>query len=151
MNCWMIVTSPDNFNKTRELKFTVQGFKSRHRKKAEKMQPGDPLIYYITGEAAFAGICEIASPHFESHDIIWTSPGKPDEHYPWRVKIKKVHIPADSARVRAETLKDDLQYVRKWPAAHWKLAFQGNVHLLPEADYDIIKKALTAAPTKTRG
>lgn len=150
MNCWMIVTSPDNFAKTRELKFTVQGVKSRHRKKAEKMQPGDPIVYYITGEATFGGICEVKSEYFEAHDMVWTSPGKPNEDYPWRVKIKKVHVPKDSERVKAEELKDDLTYVQKWPAAHWKLAFQGNVHLIPEEDYELIRAALAAGKTTAK-
>ena len=29
--------------------------------------------------------------------------------------------------VAAAELKDDLEHVRKWPAEHWKLAFQGQL------------------------
>jgi predicted RNA-binding protein len=151
MNHWMIVTSPENFARTEALKFTVQGVKSRHRKKAERMQPGDPIVYYITGEATFAGICEITSPYFEAHESIWSSPGKPDEDYPWRVKIKKVVVPPTPAPIRAEDIKNDLVFVKKWPPEHWKLAFQGNVHFLPAEDFETIKSALAAGqPAKTR-
>ena len=31
-----------------------------------------------------------------------------------------------------------LEYLRKWPAEHWRLGFQGNVHRLPKADYELI-------------
>ena len=55
-NYWIIVGSPENFARTAELGFTLQGIKSRHRKKAERMKPGDKIVYYITGRKAFAGI-----------------------------------------------------------------------------------------------
>lgn len=150
MNHWMIVTSAENFARTEELKFTMQGVKSRHRKKAERMSPGDMMLYYITGEATFAGVCEITSTYFEAHDRLWSSPGKPDEDYPWRVKIRKVLVPASAGRIRAEEIKGEMEYVKKWPAEHWKLAFQGNVHLLPREDFETISSALAASqPAKT--
>jgi len=33
---------------------------------------------------------------------------------------------------------------RKWPAEHWTLAFQGNVHLVPEEDCRLIRAAIEA-------
>ena len=62
---WIVVGSPDNFEKTAELGFTVQGLKSRHRRKAERMDQGDRLVWYITGDQAFAGIATIQGPYFE--------------------------------------------------------------------------------------
>ena len=56
---WIIVGSIDNFRTTAELGFTVQGMKSRHRKKAERMGPGDKIVYYLTGLKAFAGVATI--------------------------------------------------------------------------------------------
>jgi len=50
----MIVSSPDNFRKTRELGFTIQGLKSRHRRRVETMRVGDRMLYYVTGRMAFA-------------------------------------------------------------------------------------------------
>ena len=45
----MVVGSPDNFGRTRELGFSVQGFKTRQRKKVlEQMRPGDNLVYYVS-------------------------------------------------------------------------------------------------------
>ena len=42
---WMIVSSPDNFRKTREHGFTIQGLKSRHRRRVETMHVGDRMLY----------------------------------------------------------------------------------------------------------
>src|SRR5918998_1059658 len=86
---WVIVSSLDNWYRTAEHGFTVQGMKSRHRKKAERMQPGDQIAYYVTGVKAFAGVATITSAYYEDHEPIWTSSNKrkADEDYPYRVRI----------------------------------------------------------------
>ena len=58
-NYWIIVGSPDNFEKTKELGFSVQGMKTRQRRKAERMEAGDQFVWYITGDQAFAGYATI--------------------------------------------------------------------------------------------
>lgn len=143
-NHWIIVGGPENFAKTRELGFTVQGMKSRHRKKAEQMQPGDKIVYYVTGLKSFAGIATITSPYFESHEPIWKSkdPKKDAEDYPFRVEIKPDTILDDGNFVPAEGLARQMEYASKWPAENWTLAFQGNVHKIPESDFDLINAAI---------
>ena len=47
--------------------------------------------------------------------------------------------------VPSEAVGPGLTYVQKWPADHWKLAFQGNLHLIPDADFDALRSALEAA------
>lgn len=143
-NYWIIVGSPDNFAKTRELGFTIQGMKSRHRKKAEQMQPGDKIAYYVTGLKSFAGTATITSPYFESHEPIWKSkdPKKDAEDYPFRVEIKAGRILDDGNFVPAEALARQMEYASKWPAEHWTLAFQGNVHNIPAGDFRLIEAAI---------
>ena len=87
---WIIVGSPDNFERTRELGFTVQGMKSRHRKKAERLKPGDKIVWYLTGVKAFGGVATVTSTYFEAHDRIWQSgdPKKDAEDYPFRFNIE---------------------------------------------------------------
>ena len=142
---WIIVGSVDNFRRTAELGFTIQGIKSRHRKKAERMQPGDKIVYYLTGLKALAGIATIRSPFFESHDPIWRSgdPKKAAEDYPFRVATAPDLILAEHEFVPAEGVARQMTYVAKWPAEHWTLAFQGNVHEIGSADYRLIETALT--------
>ena len=143
---WIIVGSPDNFARTAELGFTVQGMKSRHRKKAERMAPGDKLVWYITGQKAFAGYATITSPYFESHERVWTSgdPKKAAEDYPYRVEIRpEIVLPAGEF-LPAEGVARQMAYVAKWPAANWTLAFQGNVHVITEGDFNLIREAIEA-------
>jgi len=144
---WIVVSSVDNWQKTKDLGFTIQGLKSRHRKKAEHMRPGDKIVYYCTGVKAFAGISTIASDYFESDELIWASSNakRAGEQYPFRVKIAGDLALDNDDFVSAEPLARQMTYAKKWPAEHWTLAFQGNVHLVPEEDYELIRKAIENA------
>ena len=121
---WIVVGSPENFARTAEYGFSVQGLKSRHRKKAERMKPGDKIAYYLTGRKAFGGIATIESPYYEDHSPIWKSsdPTKTTEDYPFRVKIAPdVILPLDEA-VPAEPIARQMAYVASGPRAigHWR-------------------------------
>ena len=143
---WIIVGSPENFRRTTERGFTIQGIKSRHRKKAERMAPGDKLVWYVTGAKAFAGAATITSEYFEDHEPIWRSgdPKKAAEDYPFRVRITPDVILDEADFVPAEPIARRMAYAAKWPAANWTLAFQGNVHEVGEADYRLIRAAIEA-------
>jgi predicted RNA-binding protein with PUA-like domain len=145
---WIIVGSPDNFAATRANGFGVQGLKSRQRKKAEAMRPGDKLVWYITGAKAVAGYATVTSEYFEDHTPIWKSrdPKKADEDYPWRVQIHPEVVLADETFVEAEPIARQMTYVSKWPDANWTLAFQGNVHKIDHDDFELIEKALSSVP-----
>lgn len=140
MTYWMIVTSPDNFARTAELGFTLQGVKQRHRKKAEAMKPGDRLLYYLTGVQSFGGTATVTGTFSEDRSPIWQS--KPGEDYPWRIPIEADVLPDARCWIKAVALLPELEFVKKWPAQHWHLAFQGNVHVLPEEDFVTIEEAL---------
>jgi EVE domain len=145
-NYWIIVGSPENFRRTADRGFGVQGIKSRHRKKAERMSPGDKLVYYLTGLKAFAGIATVQSHSFESHERIWESgdPTKAAEDYPFRVRISPDLILDEDDFLPAEDVARRMAYVARYPPENWTLAFQGNVHAIDEADYRLIRDALEA-------
>lgn len=143
---WIIVGSPENFAKTAERGFTVQGMKSRHRKKAERMGPGDKIIYYLTGKKAFAAIATVTSGYFESHDQIWESrdPKKAAEDYPFRVEITPDLVLDEGDYADAQPLAARMDHTKKWPAKNWTLAFQGNVHEVGKEDYVLIREELAS-------
>lgn len=150
---WIIVGSPENFAKTAEHGFTVQGMKSRHRKKAERMSPGDKIVYYLTGKKAFGGIATITSDYFESHDRIWESrdPKKAAEDYPYRVEIKPDLVLDEADYAGAQPLAAKMTYTKKWPAKNWTLAFQGNVHEIGADDFALIRDALASRSAALSG
>ncbi len=141
-NYWLIVNSPANFALSGQMGWTVQGFKSRHGKKAAAMRPGDKLIYYLTQKQVFAGIAAVTSMSFEAHERIWHSEGKPNEDYPWRVKIAPQAILKPEQYIPSISVAARLAHVRKWPVANWTLAFQGNVHLLPAEDGTLLSNLI---------
>src|SRR5438105_6837422 len=145
----MVVSSPDNFRKTRELGFTIQGLKSRHRRRVETMRVGDRLLYYVTGRMAFAATVTVASPMYEDHTPTWRS-ARRDEDYPWRVHIRSDFVLDDSDWVPAKELAYRLDYVRKWPPEHWTLAFQGHIHMLNRNDFAIIEDAVASSANRQR-
>ena len=108
------------------------------------MRPGDRIAWYVTGVKAFAGVATITSAYFEDHTPIWKSkdPKKTAEDYPFRVNIEPVVVLDDADFVPAEPLARRMTYVAKWPAANWTLAFQGNIHKVDDADFEMIASAV---------
>ncbi len=144
MTVWCLTTSADNLERTAELGWTVQGIKSRRAKTAREIGPGDKVVYYVTKAVAFAATVEVTGEPFEEHTTVWTS--KPGEDYPWRFPIRaEIALDDPATWVPAETLLDQLVFPRKWPAEHWKLAFQGNIRAWPEPDYLAVRDALRGA------
>ncbi len=146
---WMVVSSPDNFRKTREHNFSIQGLKSRHRRRVESMRVGDRMLYYVTGRMAFAATVTVASPMYEDHTPIWRS-ARREEDYPWRVHLRPELVLDEADWVPAKEIAYRLDYVRKWPPEHWTLAFQGHIHMLNRNDFTIIEDAIAASSRRQR-
>jgi hypothetical protein len=138
---WMIVSSPENLRKTREHGFTVQGIKTRHRRRAESIRAGDRILYYVTGRMAFAATVTVTSSMYEEHTPIWRT-ARRDEDYPWRVHTRVDLAPEETEWVPAKALAYRLEYVRKWPPESWTLAFQGHLHQLPQKDFGLVEEEL---------
>lgn len=145
--CWMLVGSVGNWRRTMELGFTVQALKARHRKKVAQMRPGDGVAYYCTKVMAFAGAATVTSEYVESAEPVWTS-GEwtmPAAGWPFRIRIAADLALDDADFVDAEPLARQMTYVRKWPPDNWTLAFQGQVHQIPEEDFQLIRTAIEMA------
>lgn len=139
---WMIVLSPENFDATRRAGFTVQGVKSRHRKKAERMIPGDRLLFYVNQLQVFPATATVTSTYFEEPTPLWTSHERRPELFPWRVHIRPDIVLEPYEYVDARQLAPRLLYVKRWAPEHWALAFQGNVHLLSSADFALVENEM---------
>ena len=78
---------------------------------------------------------------FEGRTPIWVSTGRPDA-YPWRFRIARDTVRDAADAVPAVSLVDRLAFPRRWPRAHWRLAFQGNLHEIGRRDFAVIERAL---------
>jgi EVE domain len=50
MTHWLLVSSQDNFETSRARGFDVAGMKTRRRKSALDVKPGDTVFYYLTNK-----------------------------------------------------------------------------------------------------
>lgn len=137
MTHWLLVSSPDNFETSRSRDFDIAGMKSRWRKAASEVQSGDTVFFYTTKLKAIAGEAVVTGQAFEDHTKIWEST-KPGEVYPHRFPVKIVKARDKGDYLTVETFIDNYTYADRWPKQHWTLAFQGNVHRLSKADYNLI-------------
>jgi len=115
--------------------------KSRHRKKAEKVQPGDKVFFYATVVKCIAGMAEVTGEYYEDHTKIWES-NRPGEVYPFRFPIKIIKARSKDNYLELEPIFRTLEYPKRWPEKNWTLAFQGNVHIFSDEDAKILEDAL---------
>lgn len=142
---WILTGSPENLAATRDHGYSVIGLKERNRNRAVEIEPGDRIVLYVTREMAFAGSILVTGELFEDRARIW--PGKPGkaDAYPWRFPTEPEVVLDEDAHVPAEGLSRKLEHVRKWPAEHWKLAFQGQIRRVSEADAATLLDVMRAA------
>jgi hypothetical protein len=142
---WILTGSPENFAATRERGFRLIGMKERRRRLAEQIEPGDRLVFYLTKVGRIAASVRVTGTMFEDREQVW--PGKPGavDPYPWRFATEPEVVLDEADWIDAEKLKDDLEHIRKWPAEHWRLAFQGQLRTVSDADADVLLQRLRAA------
>jgi predicted RNA-binding protein len=143
---WILTGSLENFRINLERGFDLIGFKERRRNQAAEFEPGDEVVFYVTGVQAFGGIARVTSEMFEDRTPIWPRGKKKyPEEYPWRVEAEPVLVLAEDGFVPAEELIGELEHIRKWPADHWHLAFQGQLRTVSEADAALLRERLGTA------
>jgi hypothetical protein len=142
---WILTGSPENFEATRERGFRLIGMKERRRNLAERVEPGDRIVFYLTRVKQFAAIVRVTGELFEDRTPVW--PGKPGkaDPYPWRFETEPELVLDDEARIPAEELAGELEHVRKWPREHWTLAFQGQFRAVSDADAAVLEERMRIA------
>lgn len=152
MQTWIYTGDLTNFLINVERGFDVVGFKERRRKQALEFEPGDEIVFYVTGVQAFGGIVRVTSEMFEDRTPIWPQGKKKHpEDYPWRVRAEPVAILEPDRFVAAEPLIDKLEHLRKWPAEHWHLGFQGQLRTVSDADAELLRDRIAGALAGARG
>ena len=141
MTHWLLVSSPENFETSRARGFDIAGMKSRWRKAASEVQPGDTVFFYLTVVKAIGGEAKVTGEYYEDQEKIWEST-KPGEVYPYRFPIEMLTARDEGKYLAVADFIDGYEYARRWPVKNWTLAFQGNVHRLGEADYTLIHELL---------
>jgi predicted RNA-binding protein len=143
MATWILTGSPENFEATRERGFRVIGMKERRRNLAEQMEPGDRIVFYLTRVKAFGAIVRITGEMYEDRTKIWPGKRGMADPYPWRFETEPELVLDEADWVPVEELARDLEHVRKWPAEHWTLAFQGQLRTVSDHDAELIRERMS--------
>lgn len=141
MTHWLLVSSPSNFETSRARGFDIAGMKTRWKKAASEVQPGDTVFFYLTGVKSIGGEAVATGEGYFDDTFIWEST-KPGEVYPWRFPVKMINARPAGDYLAVESFLEDYENAKKWPAKNWTLAFQGNVHRLTDHDYKLISGLL---------
>lgn len=143
---WILTGGIENFRIYVERNFDVIGMKEKRVRQAEQFEPGDEIVFYVTGVKAFGGIARVTSPMFEDREKIWPQGKKKYvEEYPWRVHAEPVVVLDEDRFVPAESLLGELEHLEKWPPEHWTLAFQGQLRTVSEADAALLRERIEEA------
>ena len=145
MATWILTASPENHEATAAHGFEVIGLKERRHRQALEIETGDRIVLYLTRVMRFAASIRVTGDLYEDREKIW--PGKPGkaDPYPWRFPTEP-ELVLDEAGVAGgrERPKDELEHIRKWPAEHWKLAFQGQLRTVSEHDAALLLERMRA-------
>ena len=139
-NFWMINCNEQNFNITRNLGFTQQGLKAEYRRKVQRVEPGDRVIYYVSGTRAFTATATVTKGYEEVSAGPWVKEGRTP--WPYRIGIKPDIVLDREQFIDAGLVAYRLEYLRKWPPEDWHMAFQGNLHLLSKGDFFLLESEM---------
>ncbi len=142
---WILTGSPENLAATRALGFSVIGLKERRRRQALEIELGDRIVFYVTRVMAFAASARIAGELYEDRTPVWPGKAGKADPYPWRFPIEPEWVLEEPAWIAAQTLVEQLEHIAKWPREHWKLAFQGQLRAVGEADAELLCARLADA------
>jgi hypothetical protein len=134
----MVVTTADNLRRTRESGFRLHGVRSKHRKKVERIKPGDRVLYYVQDRMGFAATATVTDGYRESHDRIW-SDHRENEDFPHRFAVRLDSDLHGEGLIDAREIAPRMDFVRRWPPEQWSLAFLGEIHVISGADFTLIE------------
>ena len=142
---WIVVGSEENMRLAEARGFDIFGFKSTRRAEASRMKPGDKLVFYLTKIMKFGGLASVTSDSFEDHTRVFKSEKKPGEDYPFRVNVRPEIVLTPEQYLDVKEIAPRMEYTKKWPVEHWRLAFQGNLHQIPQEDFGLIISEMKAS------
>ena len=148
-NFWMVVQTPENFKITKDMGFTLHGVGGRYKRRAERMQPDDRVLFYVEKMRVWTAAATISSRYFEDQTPIWKSTARGDQ-FPYRVNMAPDIALDEEDYIDALILAPRLEYVKRWAPEDWPLAFHDRLHLLPQRDFRLIEGEMKRIVSRRR-
>lgn len=137
---WMVVKSPENFQIARQRGFDSVGLRAEHRRKVQRMEPGDRVLIYVSKKRVFGATASVTSPLVEEQTSVWKEEG--GSNLPYRVGIKPDVVLTDNQYIDADQIAPRMDYTRRWIPELWYMAFQGSLHLVSKFDFNLIEEEM---------
>ena len=135
---WMFVDTPANYEISEKMGLTVCGLGRSYRRRAERMQPNDRMLFYISGTRKWAASATVASRSYVDETPVWNS-NRSGEVYPYRINLNPAIVLRPEDYIDAMVLGPRLEYVKRWIPEEWPLAFLDRLHLIPQRDFRLIE------------
>ena len=137
-NYWMFVETKENSDITRDLGYSLFGLGSKYRRRAQRMQPNDRVLFYVSQLRKWTAIGTIQSKYFEDKSIIWKPETRPMD-FRYRVKASPDIVLKEKDFIDGLILGPRLEYLKRWSPEDWPLAFFDRLHLLSQRDFRLIE------------
>ena len=124
-NFWMITSNEENFKITQSLGFASQGLKSQHRRKVQRVEVGDRVLFYVTGIRRFTATATVTASYEDDSESPWQKEG--NTGWPYRIGIKPEFVLDESQYMLPTKTTANLPGRRKaTPAGPTELASNRN-------------------------
>ena len=142
-NYWMFVETNENAEITRRMGYTLFGMGPRYKKRAQRMQKSDRVVFYNRATRRWTASATISSECFEDNSLIWMPESRPIE-FKFRVELEPNYILDESQYLDGLQIGPGLEYVKRWVPERWRLAMVGSLHIIQQNDYKLIEACLKA-------
>ena len=137
MRNWLLVNTPDDFETSRSRGFEMAAMGSGDRDAWRRVEPGDRVLFYLSGIDAVAGVARVSGERFEADEGASGTDGGP-----YRFPIEPMAVCEPGEYVPVEPLARDMEHTGGRPPGEWASAFHGTVHEISDADAEILEGAI---------
>ncbi|MBI4299486.1 MAG: hypothetical protein HY666_06975 [Chloroflexi bacterium] len=137
-NYWMIACTLESLKASREAKLYMQEVTSTYRRRVQRMQPEDRLLFYVPSIKKFGGTATVTAASLEEQ--------RPKEggrrriaRYSLKINVRYNTVPDEESFLDAREIGPRMDYVDRWPPERWNLAFLGQFHMLPRRDFELVE------------
>ncbi len=127
---WLMITSPSNFR----ICLAWNRWGDERWNRIAQVQPGDGIIFYITGEHTLGGVALAAGPARSSQERPW-----PDRPYPYQMDIQFLSVVDPRPSIRP--LVEELDLFGRTQAG-WGQRLQTTLRELSERDFGLLARAV---------
>lgn len=143
MDYYTDLFSPETYKAFSSSERTVSGFRTRHRKTAARLKPGDILVCYVTRVSRWCGLLEVVEGPFEDNSPIFQPDADP---FVVRFNVKPiVWLPIEEAiPIHEDLVWNHLSFTKKLEKSslRWTGKVRGSLVRLEAADGKALESIL---------